>query len=184
MGVLQMRIRVLVLLCALIVVAASCGAASDKISERIAEEAIEASGGGELDVDISGDGDDMTINVETEEGSFSTGSNVELPGELNVPVPDGGNVTASGTQGSSAYASITYPRDRYDEIASFYDDWTSGTGDEWETYTSTFDMDGETQRSAQWSTTGGSYVAVTDCFDVYGDGDSLDSVCVTLNQGG
>ncbi len=172
---------------ALALVAASCGAASDKISEKIAEKAIEAAGGGELDVDISGDGDDFTVSIESEDGSFSSESNVDLPDELAMPFPDDGNVQMSGVQNDDAFASIIYPGGRYDEIIGFYEDWTAGTGDEWDLTTSSIDMgDDGTLRSSIWGMDGGStHVMVSNCHDAgLDDSGSLNAVCVTLGQSG
>jgi len=168
------------------IVATSCGAAAEKLSEEAVERAIESGGGGDVELDVSGDGDEFTVNVESEDGTFSVGSDVEVPGELQIPVPDGGSATSAGTQDGAVFVSITYPVDRYDELVAFYDNWTSGTGDEWDTSTATFDMDGQTQRSASWAETGvGSYIAVNDCFDVFGDidSDTLNAACVTINEG-
>ena len=167
------------------IVATSCGAAAEKLSEEAVERAIESGGGGDVELDVSGDGDEFTVNVDSEEGTFSIGSDVEIPDELEIPVPEGGSATSAGTQEGSVFASITYPIERYDELVDFYDNWTSGTGDEWDTSTSTFDMDGQTQRSASWAETAvGSYIAVNDCFDVFGDtdGDTLNAACVIVNE--
>ena len=79
-------------------VAASCGAAAEKLSEEAVERALESSGGGDVELDVSGDGDEFTINVESEDGTFSVGSDVEIPSGLQIPVPDGGNATSAGTQ--------------------------------------------------------------------------------------
>ena len=167
------------------IVATSCGAAAEKLSEEAVERAIESGGGGDVELDVSGDGDEFTVNVESEDGTFSVGSDVEIPSELQIPVPGGGSATSAGTQDGAVFVSITYPTERYDELVAFYDNWTSGTGDEWDTSTATFDMDGQTQRSASWAETGvGSYIAVNDCFDVFGDTDSdtLNATCVTINE--
>jgi hypothetical protein len=167
------------------VVATSCGAAAEKLSEEAAERALESASGGDVELDVSGEGDDFTVNVESEDGSFAVGSDVEIPDELQIPVPDGGSATTAGTQDGATFVSITYPIDRYDELVAFYDDWTSGAGDEWDTSTATFEMDGQTQRSASWAETGvGSYIAVNDCFDVFGDSgsDTLNAACLTVNE--
>jgi hypothetical protein len=186
-GVMQQRMLLAVAMIGFALVATSCGAAAEKLSEEAAERALESASGGDVELDVSGDGDEFTVNVDSEDGTFSIGSDIELPSELQIPVPDGGSATTAGTQEGSAFASITYPIDRYDELVAFYDNWTAGTGGEWDTSTSTFEMDGQTQRSASWAeNTVGSYIAVNDCFDVYGDGDSttLNAACVTINQVG
>ena len=182
---MQRRIVLAAAMIGCVLVATSCGAAAEKLSEEAAERAIESASGGDVELDVSGDGEEFTVNVESEDGTFSVGSDVEIPSELEIPVPDGGSATSAGTQGDAAFVSLTYPIERYEELVDFYDDWTSGTGDEWDTNTTTFEMDGQTQRSASWSETGaGSYIAVNDCFDVFGDGDgtNLNGACVTINQ--
>ncbi len=157
--------------------AASCG--GEQISERIAEQAI----GGDADVEISGDGDDVTINIESDEGSLSFGLGAELPNELEVPVPDGGSVMAAGTQNDSVFASAIYPGGRYDEIAAFYDSWTEGTGDEWQTQTASIDFGGQTQRSAVWTSADNAiFISVADCVDAAAGGTDFDSACLTINQ--
>ena len=182
--------RKTVLVAALIgfaLVATSCGAAAEKLSEEAAERALESASGGDVELDVSGEGDDFTVNVESEDGSFAVGSDVEIPSELQIPVPDGGNATTAGTQDGAVFVSITYPIDRYDELVAFYDDWTSGTGDEWDSSTSTFEMDGQTQRSASWAESGvGSYIAVNDCLDAFGDtnSDTLNAACLIVNETG
>lgn len=184
---MQQRMVLAVAMIGFALVATSCGAAAEKLSEEAAERALESASGGDVDLDISGDGDEFTVNVDSEDGTFSIGSDVELPSELQIPVPDGGSATSAGTQEGSAFASITYPIERYDELIAFYDNWTAGTGGEWDTSTTTFEMDGQTQRSASWAENDvGSYIAVNDCFDVYGDSDSttLNAACVTINQVG
>lgn len=163
-------------------VAAACGGAVDKISAEIAEKAIEASGDGDVDVEVSGEGDDLSVSIETEEGSLSVGGGSELPDDLGIPVPDGGNVTTAGTQDSAAFAAVEFSQDRYDELVSFYENWTASDDEEWEASTATIDMGGETQRSAQWYA-GSSVILVNDCFSLSGDGDGgLTSACVTISK--
>ena len=184
---MQRRIVLAAAMIGFALVATSCGAAAEKLSEEAAERAIESASGGDVELDVSGDGDEFTVNVDSEDGTFSIGSDVEIPSELQIPVPDGGSATSAGTQEGSVFASITYPIGRYKELVTFYDDWTSGTGDEWDTSTSTLEVDGRTQRFVSWAATGaGSYIAVNECFDVYGASDSttLNAACVTINQAG
>ncbi len=170
-----MRRLTLVFVVALL--ATSCG--GEQISERIAEQAI----GGDADVEISGDGDDVTINIESDEGSLSFGLGADLPDELEVPVPDGGNVMAAGTQNDSVFASAIYPGDRYDEIVTFYDSWTEGTGNEWQTQTASIDFGGQTQRSASWSSADNAIsISVADCVDTASGSTDFDASCVTINQ--
>jgi hypothetical protein len=163
-------------------VTSACGGAVDKISAEIAEKAIEASGEDGVDVEVSGEGDDLSVSIETEEGSLSIGGGSELPDELGIPVPDGGNVTTAGGQDSAVFAAVEFSQDRYDELVSFYENWTASDDEEWEASTATIDMGGETQRSAQWFA-GSSLILVSDCFSISGEGDGgLNSACVTINE--
>ena len=177
-----MRRSMVVMVIGLGLMAAACGGAADKISAEIAEAAIEASGDGAVDIDVSGEGDDLSVSIETEEGSVSIGGGSELPEDLGVPVPDGGNVTTAGTQDSAAFAAVEFSQDRYDELVSFYENWTASDDEDWEASTATIDMGGDTQRSAQWFA-GSSAILVSDCFSLSGEGDGgLNAACVTISK--
>jgi hypothetical protein len=176
-----MRWRWVILIGAFAVVAAACGSIAENAGERIVEQAIESQGNGDANVEFNADGG-VNLSVEGEDGgSLSLGSDVPIPDELTIPVPDGGAATASGTDGSYVFVSVTYPKDRYDELVSFYDDWTEGTGDEWARSQSTLDLNGDTMRTGQW-TQNATAISVTDCFSVEGGGDALNAVCVTVNE--
>ena len=159
----------------LALLAAACG--GEQISEQIAEEAI----GGNANVEISEDDGEISINIESDEGSVSIGSGASLPDALTVPVPDGGEVTSSFSDSSSVGTSLMYGEDRYDEIVAFYESWTAGNGEDWQTSTSTFEMDGDTQRSSQWNTSNGQYfILVSDCIDIATG--EFTAACVTVNE--
>ncbi len=167
----------------LALVVTACGAAVEKLSEEAVEQAIESGGGGDVELDMSGEGDDFTVKVDSEDGSFSVGSGVEVPEQLQTPVPGGGSATTAGTQDDDVFVAIQYPGDQYEQIVAFYDDWTASTGSEWSTSTSTMELDGQTQRSASWSSDdGGVYLYVGDCMDFSSEGDSLNATCVTINE--
>lgn len=178
------------LLVVLALVATACGAAADKISEKAAEQAaeklIEASGNGDVSVDLSGSGDDAGVKIETEDGSMSFGAGTELPEELTIPVPDGGTVQTAVVTEDGLLVSLYYDNGRYDEIVGFYDDWTAKDGDTWEK--STFDMtgdDGATIRNTMWMDGGESGSAITagDCVGMGSTSDDAMSVCVSVTQG-
>jgi hypothetical protein len=63
-----------------------CGAAAEKASEKLTEEAIESQTGGNVDIDASGDG---SVEIETEDGSMSFGTG-EVPADWpeDIPLPD------------------------------------------------------------------------------------------------
>lgn len=174
-----------VMMVVLTMLAAACSSAEDEIAEQLAEELIESAGNANVDVDVSGDGDDVTVNLETEEGSLSLGSGAEMPDGLEIPVPDGGDVTASGSQEGAVFAMLSYERDRYDEIVSFYEDWVGTTGEEWDSQTGTMSVGDDTQRSSIWSSPDySSMITVVDCFGMgSADTEEFDAVCVSVNQG-
>jgi len=176
------------LLAVLALVASACGAAADKISEEAAQKAaeklIEASSDGDVSVDISGDGDDATVKVETEDGSMSFGAGSEMPEGLEIPVPDGGVVQTSFSGSDGIMVSIAYDGDRYEEIVAFYDDWTAGSGDDWQKQTLDMSSDGETYRNTVWVVDGSDDVInVGDCTAVGSDDMEPNSVCLTVGQG-
>jgi hypothetical protein len=174
----------------LALVASACGAAADKISEKVAEQAteklVEASGGGDVNVDISGNGDDAGVKIETEDGSMSFGAGSEMPEGLTIPVPDGGTVQTAITTEDGAMVALNYDQGRYDEIVGFYEDWTSKNGSGWQK--STFDMstdDGGTLRNTMWiDDDGEGAITVGDCPAMGSDTMDANAVCVSVTQGG
>ena len=173
-----MRHLALVFVVALLVTA--CGG-GEELSEQILEDSI----GGDANVEISEDGDDVTINVESDEGSFSIGSGGEVPEELTVPLPDGGDVIASTVVGESASVTVNYPNDRYEEIVGFYDSWTSGSGDTWLASESAFDQgDGQTVRNKSWQgEETATFIAVRDCYSIDSSFEGpFDAACVSIAE--
>jgi hypothetical protein len=180
------------------------------VAENLTEQLIEAGADGEVDIDVSGDGEDMTINIQSEEGdvsmnvsgdgdnatiemesedgSVSIGAGGELPEGLMIPVPDGGDVTTSVEMEEGVMVVVTYPEGDYDAIVSFYDDWTASSGEDFDKQTMSFDTGGPDQRSTMWvGTDSATFVSVGDCFDVYAEEDSggeFNAVCVNINQAG
>lgn len=176
--------RIAVLIAGFSLLVAACGSASDTAAEKLAEELIEASSDGDVDVDISGDGDDATINVETEDGSMSIGTGAEMPEGLEIPVPDGGDVMMSFSADDAVNASLSYDQGRYDEIVAFYEDWTGSTGDEWDSQTMTTGSGDDSVRMNMWALENGeSLIAVADCAAMGSDTTDLNAVCVTVTQG-
>ena len=179
---------VAILIAVLALIAAGCGSASDIAAEQLAEELLEASSDGDVSVDISGDGDDVTIEMETEEGSISIGTGSELPEGLTIPVPDGGDVTTSVEMEEGVMVVVTYPDGDYDAIITFYDDWTGATGEEFDKQSMSLDTGGPDQRSTIWiGSASETFVSVGDCFDVHSEessGGEFNAVCVNINQAG
>lgn len=163
---------------ALALLAASCG--GEQISEQIAEEAI----GGNADVEVSGEGDDLTVNIESDEGSMSIGADAALPEELAIPVPDGAEVVTSFVSDGIVLATVRYPADRWDEIAAFYHTWTGSTGDSWDVGESTAPLGDLIQRTALWTNSDFTMaITMSDCFFAPGETVEFDAVCVSLSQG-
>jgi hypothetical protein len=165
------------LVLALLLVSASCS--GEQISEQIAEEAI----GGNADVEVSGEGDDLIVNIESDEGSLSIGAGGTLPEELETPVPDGAEVVSSLVSDGIVLATVRYPADRWDEIAAFYHSWTQGTGESWDAGESTVSEGDQTQRTAWWTNadvTGS--ITMSDCYFAPGESVGFDAVCVSVSQ--
>ena len=178
----------LIVVAAFALLVSACSSASDTAAENLAEKLIEASSDGDVDVNISGEGDDVTIEMETEDGSVSIGVGAELPDGLDIPVPDGGDVTTSVEVEEGVMVVVTYPKGDYDAIVAFYDDWTAGSGDDFDRQSMSLDTGGPDQRSTIWIGTGSeTFVSVGDCFDVQSEessGEEFNAVCVNINQGG
>jgi hypothetical protein len=176
--------RLAVLMAVFSLFAAACGSASDKAAEQLAEELIEASSGGDVNVDISGDGDDVTIEMETEDGSVSIGVGTELPDELDIPVPDGGDVMTSFVSDDGISVSLSYANDRFGEIYGFYEDWTGSSGDEWDRQTFNMESDEGTIRNTMWvDSSSSSAINLSDCAGLGTETDD-DAVCLIISQGG
>lgn len=192
---------------ALLVVA--CSSASDVVADNVTEQLIEAGVEGDVDVDVSGDGEDMSINIdsedgdvsidvsgddeemtiemETEEGTISIGVGTELPDSLEIPVPDGGDVMTSFEADDAVSVALSYDIGRFDELTSFYEDWTGSSGGEWASNSMSVDSDEGTQRMEMWTDSGtGTMIMVADCADGTVDASSTESnaACVSINQVG
>ncbi len=126
----------------------------------------------------------MTIEMETEDGSVSIGVGTELPDELDIPVPDGGDVMSSITSGEGVSVTLIYDHGQFDQIIGFYEEWTSNSGDEWNTQIMSVDAGEGTMRSTIFgSDSGVGVIIVGDCYLPDSQNDEFDAVCVTINQG-
>lgn len=167
--------RIAIILAVVALVATACGAATEELTEQL----IEQSGGGNADVDV--DLDSGQVNVQTEDGSFSVGGG-EIPDGFPVPFPDGGKVQSVFTSDGAAAVSLAYPRDRYDELVAYYEDWVAGQGGEWSTSSFTNDDgSGGQMRGHSWWQGADINLGVTDCVSLDGDGGTVDSTCVSAN---
>ena len=86
---------------ALALALSACGKAQDKAAETLAEQALEASSG--QDVDIQSDADGQTVTLTTDQGTIrqSTGDNLTLPDGFptDVLLPDDYKVMSVMTMG-------------------------------------------------------------------------------------
>lgn len=197
--------RMVVAVAVLALLVGACSSGSDDVAENVAEQMIEAGLEGDVDVDVSGDGEDMsisidseegevsidvsgddeemTIEMESDEGTVSIGVGTELPDELEIPVPDGGDVMTSFVADDGVSVALSFDQGRFDELTGFYDDWTSSSGDEWTSNSMSVDSDEGTQRMEMWTESGtGTMIMVADCAD--GSSSESNAACVTINQVG
>lgn len=140
------------LLVGLALLAAACG----NVAEGIAERAIEAESGGEVDIDFDDGGGDGEATIEfsdgedDESGTMTIGG-TELPDGFPIPVPDGFEVSSTSTftsdDGDQYSAVLIWERGEFDRISDFYEDYFSGLDG---VSRSEFSSDGTTTRS--WST--------------------------------
>ncbi|MDX1448398.1 MAG: hypothetical protein R3246_04980 [Acidimicrobiia bacterium] len=160
--------RSLAALAVFALVSVACGSAA----ETIAEQAAEQSGGGDVDVEFDSDGDAISYDVETEDGSASVdvGSGDLVEG-FPVPVPDGGDVLFSGSSdmgGTVGYsATISYPAGDYERLVDFYTEQFADLSDT-QTFSTSGDASTTTFSSAEagWSvsivsSSGGVQLAIT-----------------------
>ncbi len=172
-----MRKTLMILGIAVVLVATACG--GDTIGENIAEEILENELGGEVDIDIDGDGSDAEINIQTDEGSISFGGG-EVPDELTVPLPNGGDITTSFVMNDSVAVTASWPLSEYDALVAFYDDWTGQQPTDFEKSESTFTANDETIRSTTWfSNETDTTIQITNC-PLAEDGGRL--ACLTISE--
>jgi hypothetical protein len=157
-------------------VGAACG--GDTISENLAENLLENELGGDVDINIDGDGDDPQINIETDEGSISIGGG-SIPDELTVAVPSGGNVTTSFVTDGEVAVVLQWPLSEFDSLVSFYDDWTGQQPTDFAKNELTFtNADGVTVRNLNfYSSETEVTIGITEC--PTGDGDER-ATCVNI----
>ncbi len=127
-------------------------AACSSVAENITERAIEAEGGGEVDIDFNDDEATIEFSDGADEGSGTmTIGGSELPDGFPMPVPDGYEVssTSSFTENAVTRFSVVviWDRDDFDRVRDFYEDYFSDLPD---VSRSEFSSEGTTTLS--WST--------------------------------
>lgn len=111
---------------ALALVLSACGKSEEKAAETLAEKALEANSGQDVDVDIE-DGDGaQTVTIQTEQGTLkqSSGDNVALPEDFprDVSLPDAYKVMSVMTMGPVTSVVMEVP----EAPSSVFDDIKSG----------------------------------------------------------
>ena len=109
------RIFIVVFLVA--VVAAACGGRGDATSDRAAavDDSVEA---------VTIDDDEVTVEFTADDGGGSlVAGGGAVPAGFPLPVPDGGEITSSFTQGPIAALTISYPPGTFDDLVAAYADW-------------------------------------------------------------
>ncbi len=135
--------HVVVLLAMLAVVVAGCSSPSDTIAENIAGNID-----GVNDVDINSNTGE--IKVETDEGSISIGGG-NVPSDLFVSLPGGYDVQAVVETDSGSSVSVAYDQGRYDELVTYFNDWTNSDSPDWEHGSINMDQGGTNFRSDSWN---------------------------------
>jgi hypothetical protein len=116
------RLALLASLASLLLVGAGCG---QTIAENVTERRINSELGTNGSVDI----DDGTVNIKTNEGVFTTGSNVKLPADFpsEIPVYPGANVLSASTMAADNSGSLVLSTpDKQDAVMAWYGDKLSG----------------------------------------------------------
>lgn len=73
------------------VMVAACDKVTEKASDKLAEEMIESAIGGDADIDIKRDGEQITVKSDEGEMTISSGESASLPDSFpkDVPLPEG-----------------------------------------------------------------------------------------------
>ena len=158
-----------VLIMAVGLFAASCSAASEELTEQILES---QEGVSNVEID-EGSGQ---VSVETEDGSFTIGGG-EVPPGFPFPFPDGYEVASVLVADEGSSVVVSYPYDRFDEIKAYVDQWTAGTGDEWQTADNQItSAEGKQIRTSNWFSDTIQMVLADNCTNAQGEDDTCLSV--------
>lgn len=157
------------------------GCSGEDIAERLAEEAMEAGGGGEGEVDI--DTDDGSVSVEGSEGAVNIG-NQELPEELpdELPLPDGLQVTGSMSQDGQDGTTVGLQagfEGSFDDATAFFDSELEAAG--WTVTNRSNNTAGEV-RNANYEIEGFGFTGVVGVTQLDGDAEMQTQVTVNLRS--
>ena len=101
-------------------------------SELIAEQILEGQEGIE-NVEIDESTGEIKIEIEGEDGeeggSVAIGGG-EVPDDFPIPLPAGGEVVAVFEQGEESSVQIYYDSSSFEDIKSFFEEWSQNAGDE------------------------------------------------------
>jgi hypothetical protein len=173
-GETMRRVMSVALAVMLMVSVTGCAKAAEKVSEKVAEKAVENSGGGNANVDISGNGG--TVQVQTEEGSATFGGG-KVPASIDVSLPSGGAVMASTDTSTEATVMVQYAGANFDDIVASLQKWVDGAPGDFQTAT----MSASGVQSQTWNSNT-TTIGVQTCASSSG---AMDSVCVyvTVEKG-
>ncbi|MEZ5174673.1 MAG: hypothetical protein R2823_00490 [Acidimicrobiia bacterium] len=155
----------------LAIIGFGCSSANDTIAEQIAENVD-----GVNNVDI--DSDSGQISVETDEGSVTIGGG-SVPDDLFVPLPDGYDVQAVVETDSGSSVSVAYDQGRYDELVTYFQNWTSADSAEWEHGSISMDQGGSNFRSDSWYTSDRG-INLSDCMTAAATDGKPNAACVLV----
>lgn len=112
--------RPLIAALALALALSACGRSEEKAAETLAEKALEANSGQDVDVDIEDDG--KTVTIQTGQGTIkhSSGDNVALPADFptDITLPDGYKVMSVMTMGPVTSVVMDVPESPADVFAA------------------------------------------------------------------
>lgn len=145
----KVQMRTLAILAFLGLVVAACSPSD--VADKVVENAVESQDG---DVDVDIDSDDGSITVKGEDGEVATFGGGDLPDDLPIPLPDGGEVQQVIATNDGNSVTLWYPADDFDSIADFFKGIyeTESAGDE-----NRFDAVSSNPKSANygWNTPSG-----------------------------
>lgn len=168
--------RLITVSSAVLLVLSGC---SDGIAERLVEEAAEAAGAGEVDIDT----DNGSVSVQSSEGSFNIGSQ-DVPEELpdQLPLPDGisvmGSMAQDGADGTTVGLQAGYDG-TFEDAVAFFDGELESNG--W-TVTNTATTTAGDLRSATYEIEGFGFSGVVGVTQLGQEADAQNMLTVNLRS--